>query len=183
MKIIPGVSMKYLLVMESKFFSLLEKNLCHMFGIDYKNLRDSYFLEYRSEILGLDSLTLPSSYELLKAILEHRDAVLQYDYEHSSVLNYYKIHIKCEIFDKFSNFRNFDFGCLDYKECEKDDNLNRLGNATKYFFLPSHEIVCPYFVMGLIEDYKKGDYCVETLLAPLNIRGFFEKQTLVLCSF
>ncbi len=162
------------------FFELLDKNLSHIFGIDYKNLKDDYFQSFRKDVLKLGSV--PTSYDLLQSILEHKDAVLLYDYEHREVLNYYKIRIKCEIFNKLSDFQKFDFGCVDFNTAtyEKNNPNGHVGNSSKYFFLPSQEIVCPYFMMGLVEDPKVGCYCVESLLAPADVKGFMQDQTLII---
>lgn len=45
-------------------FEILDKNLCHMLGIDFSNIRGDYFDNYRLNVLGTNSQNL-SSYELL----------------------------------------------------------------------------------------------------------------------
>lgn len=47
-------------------FEIYTKNICHMLGIDYKNLTGEYFEKFRSEVLGVSSSI--KSYDLLKAI-------------------------------------------------------------------------------------------------------------------
>ena len=55
-------------------FEILNKNLCHMLGIEYKNLTSDYFERFREEILGITGPI--KSYDLLKTILENAEEIL-----------------------------------------------------------------------------------------------------------
>jgi len=168
---------------EQIFFEIQIKNLCHMLGVDYKNLTNEYFDEFRQDILRIENTVKLSSYDLLMALLEHQDDVLEYDLENGGkVLNYYRIRIKCDIFDKLSDFSKFDFGCIIFDDdtYTRTSSKNRLGNATKYFYLPSQESVCPYFMMGINKSETSEYYYVETLVAPTNSRDFFNDQVVVM---
>lgn len=171
-------------------FEIASKNLCHMLGIEFKNLTNDYFTEFRRDVLGLDNI--PKSYELLKAIINNIDKVLKYDLEHSyyacKILNYYRIMVKCAIFEKLSDFSRFDFGVINFNKDVYHETTGRTysGNAEKFLYVQSNEYICPYFMMGILKtDTKdtmeeiaehKGLYAVETLFAPNGIKGFFENQ-------
>ena len=83
-------------------FEIYTKNICHMLGIDYKNLTGEYFEKFRSEVLGVSSSI--KSYDLLKAIIDNIDEVLKYDEKtNGKVLNYYKLMIKSFMYFTISN--------------------------------------------------------------------------------
>ena len=180
-------------------FEIVQANLCHMLGVDYKNLADDYFRGFREKVLQLSSK--PRSYELLSALVEHLDDVLEYDAERQGkILNYYRIMVKCSIFEKMSDFNQFNFGVINF-----DRNIYNAaasspyrGNAEKFLYVQSNEQVCPYFMMGILPDKEKGDnshierdetgdvfdnpesssrFVVETLFAPRNVRDFFSDQS------
>ncbi len=171
-------------------FQILEKNLCHMLGIDFNNLRGEYFNDYRLNVLGTGSQNL-SSYELLQLILEHAEQVARYDNDLShreKAINYYKSGIKSEIFNKLSDFEQFNFGAINYNPGDGKYDYS----SQKNFFVPSNEAVCPYFMMGIKKDEKKdekgdekGDeedngYIVSTLFAPITPKQFFENQEVLI---
>ena len=98
-------------------FEIMTKNLCHMLGIDYDNIKGDYFDIYRQEVFGINSDINFSSYDLLEMILEKADKIVEMDNDSSvsaKVVNYYKSCVKCAIFKKFSNFENFDFAAINY---------------------------------------------------------------------
>jgi len=182
-------------------FEIAPMNLCHMLGVDYKNLSGDYFREFREDVLKM--YTPPRSYDLLKGIIEHIDDVLKYDEERSGkILNYYRIMVKCSIFEKMSNFSKFNFGVINFDKEAYEHSSSGIyhGNAEKFLYVQSNEQVCPYFMMGILptkdrfdnsdsieerffeeknekdEDGKNKDYVVETLFAPTNVRDFFCNQ-------
>ena len=166
-------------------FEIAPMNLCHMLGVDYKNLSRDYFEPFRKNVLGL--YTQPRSYELLKAIVEHIDDVLKYDEETSGiVLNYYRIMVKCSIFEKMSDFSKFNFGVINFdknKYASISDGPYH-GNAEKFLYVQSNEHACPYFMMGILKhspnkvnDVVSDNYIVETLFAPTNVKDFFCDQS------
>jgi len=174
-------------------FEIYPMNLCHMLGIDFKNLSDSYFEYFRRNVLGLNGA--PRSYELLTAIVENIEEVLRFDKEDcknaGKILNYYRIMVKCSIFEKLSDFSKFNFGVINFDKdtYNKLSGSNYRGNAEKLLYVQSNEQVCPYFMMGVLHDgfEKKNEsedtnenpttkYAVETLFAPSNVRNFFLEQ-------
>lgn len=165
-------------------FEILASNLCHMLGIDYKNLTGDYFSEYRKDVLGITSQV--SSFELLELILEHADRIIELDNDSSNikkVINYYKSQIKCIIFQKFSDFQKFDFGAINYDP--KDGKYEY--DKQKLLFVPSNEAVCPYFFMGIRisnpeDPIELQKYIVSTLMAPsqTDIKRYFENQEVII---
>lgn len=165
---------------EQILFEILDKNLCHMLGIDYKNLIDSYFDSYRKNVLGLDDV--PRSFELLTSIINNIETVLKFEYDNNlRILNYYRIMIKCSIFEKISDFSRFNFGIIDFdkEKYEKLSNAKFSGNSEKFLYVQSNEAVAPIFMMGILpEKYDEvmGAYAVESLMAPSHIKDFFNEQ-------
>ena len=177
-------------------FEILSKNLCHMLGIDYKNIRDSYFEDYRKEILNIDSNDF-TSYDLLESLIENMEKVIELDNDMSvryKLINYYKSGIKCQIFNKLSNFDKFNFAAINY---DAGDNKYDYKDQ-KIFFIPSNEKLCPYFMMGIKKsndfDYEESNteydyesntinkYIVSTLFAPTieQVAEKFKNQEVII---
>jgi len=171
-------------------FEVYPMNLCHMLGIDYKRLCSKKHSDFRNDVLGLPKTF--NSYGLLKSLTENIEDVLRYDREESkAILNYYRIMIKCSIFEKISDFERFNFGVINFdKETYKEGvGHDYCGHAEKFLYVQSSEQTCPYFMMGIVPDgsLKNGSvidedvrdirkYAVETLVAPSNVRDFFNCQ-------
>lgn len=149
---------------------ILDKNLCHMLGIDYSNIKDPFFKESRAKLFNVKTDNF-SSFELLEMILENADKIAENDNNPKSrekFINYYKSSIKCEIFNKLSDFDKFNFGAIN-------------DEASKLLFMQSNEPVCPYFMMGIKPDEDdEARYIVSTLLAPDNpINNFRDKEVII----
>lgn len=169
-------------------FEIQDKNLCHMLGVHYNNLSGEYFDRFRTEILKFDDV--PRSYDLLNAIVDNIDDVLKYDYDRQGIIfNYYRVMVKCSIFEKLSDFGRFNFGVINFDKNEycKVSKRNYSGNAEKFLYVQSNEQACPYFMMGILqEDFTNNNssqdlndtkkFAVETLFAANNIGNFFYNQ-------
>ncbi len=143
--------------------------LCHMLGIDYKAIKSDLYKKYRKQVLNMNTTNF-DSYDLLKAILENSDKVVELDNNKQNeykILNYYKSQIKTDIFEKIDLDR-FNFGVINVNESEK----------TIYF--ESNEHLCPYFTIGIITQNPKTEipqrYVVKTLQAPTKIKDLFENK-------
>lgn len=160
-------------------FKIFNKNLCHMFGIDYKNIKGLYFDECRKDVFGT-SATDFSSFDLLNMIVENIEKVAESDndeYNRAKLVNYYKSAIKCEIFNKFSDFSKFNYVVING---DKDDIEDK-----KLLFVPSNEPICPYFSMGLIKNKNSISnenqyYAVNTLLAMSEPKNFFDGKEVII---
>lgn len=176
-----------------------DKNLAHMLGIDYQNLTNPIFDEFRKKVLDLDPSEQLNSYRFLEAILNNSDKVIDFDANgYLRALNYYKISIKSDIFNKLGNMINFGNGCISF---DKTEYLKNSGfgcfnpNSTKFLYVPSDEAIAPYFFMGIcptnneISNDLEDDsfkiktttpYFVETLFAPDKPEYFFDNQEVVI---
>lgn len=142
---------------EQVLFEILSRNLCHMFGVNYKNLSGDYFQRFREEVLGIYGNV--QSYTLLEEIINHIDDVLKFDCDNrSKVLNYYRIMIKCSIFERLSDFSKFNFGVINFDKAtyQKNSGYNFSGNSRKFLYVQSNEVVSPYFMMGILPDISVG---------------------------
>ena len=179
---------------------ILQKNICHMLGVDYKNLSSDYFKNFRKDILSIDPEIGISSFELINLLIDNMDKVLEYDSKNSSkALNYYKVSIKCDIFSKLSDLANFNYGCINFdknKFLENNPDTRFSSESSRFLYTSSDEIVSPYFMMGLRRDEIKvlnfdsdeeiysaipsNTYIIETLIAPENYKNFFIDQEVVI---
>lgn len=156
-------------------FEILSKNMCHMMGIDYNNIKGEYFDNYRQDAFGTSATDI-SSFQLLELILENKQRVAELDNDSSNsakAINYYKSAIKCAIFNKFSDFEKFNFAAIN---CSVDEDAKYEGR--KFLFIPSNEGTVPYFMMNIIKD--NGKYVVSSLMAPDNPREIFDNQEVVI---
>lgn len=173
---------------EQILFEILNMNLCHMLGIDFKNLVSEHNTSFREEVLGITGMT--QSYACLKAIIENIDEVLKYDYDNGGrILNYYRIMIKSSIFEKLSDFSRFNFGVINFDKnvYQETSGSHFTGKSKKFLYVQSNEVVAPYFMMGILPsgdpkdaEYNPDKYAVETLIAPTNDKDFFANQEVVI---
>ena len=168
-------------------FEILEKNLCHMLGVDYKNINKEIFDFYREKVLGLEPFNAFSSYELLSTIIDRAEDVLNFDRNSLScfAINYYRVGIKCDIFSKLADLSKFNYGCINFdKDIFTKENPYEVFSptSTKLLYAPSDEVVTPYFMMGLKNDNNTDEekYIVETLIASENAKKFFAGQEVVI---
>ena len=176
---------------------ILSSNIAHMLGIDHKELMSAYKTPFRKQALGMDPKEKVTSDVLLHRIVECMDDVLKFEDENGNKdLNFYKIRVKCEIFEKMANLMSFNFGCINFNrplfESFNQGTFN--SNAQKLLFLQSNEPTSPYFMIGIKPDepivgteeshvdkrYEEPKYIIETLFAPLNSARYFREQEVVI---
>lgn len=175
---------------------ILPKNIGHMLGIDFKNLSGDYFKNFRNDILGIDPETGISSYNLLKAIIDNLEDVINFDKtnEYLKAINYYKISVKSDIFAKLGNISDFKYGCINFDKDEflKNSSRHFNPNSNKFLYIPSDEPVSPYFMLGILQgnnnqyniedrdneevEVSNEPYLVETSIAPDDPKPFFQNQ-------
>lgn len=156
---------------------VLSKNLCHMLGIDYKNIMGEYYNYYRNNVFGTSSIM--SSYDLLLEILDKMEVIATMDNDprvSCKVINYYKSAVKCAILKRLSEFDKFNFGAINYYGTKDDIDYDNC----KYLFVPSNEPITPYFMMGIKYSPDEYTYVVNTLLAPENPKQFFDNQEVII---
>lgn len=160
-------------------FEIKNKNLCHLLGIDYKNIRGSYFDDYRKKAFG--SLADMSSYELIELIIDNMDKVALLDNDRTNrakAINYYKSSIKCAIFNKLCNFDKINFGAINYNGDREELDYDK----QKILFIPSNEAIVPYYMMIIRQDAAdyEGKYIAASLIAPENPIDYFENQEVII---
>lgn len=161
-------------------FQIFEKNLCHLLGIDFKNIMQSFYQkQFRNSILGLSDDVRTSSYNMLETILEKVDKVIEFDSSiNGKVFNYYKLGVKADIFLKLYNLENSNFGCISLNK-DLNNNMSPLNrfNSQKLLYFPSDEILSPYSMMGIISNDSSDEgikiYSPETTFLPTNHVDFF----------
>lgn len=167
-------------------FQILEKNICHMLGINYKNLVGEYFEAYRRDILGLCPTSSYSSYDIINAIAENKDKILERDEKckKTKAINYYRVAVKCAIFKKLADLSAFNYGCINFDkntymiECPERPIAS---NSTRFLYTPSDEVISPYYMMGLKQEEPESEsYIVETLISPENVARLFKSQEVVI---
>ena len=165
-------------------FSILPKNICHMLGVDYKNIISDPMTRTREEVLDINSYSQITSYDVLRRIIERADDVIQNDsnYYNYKLLNYYRILIKSSIFAKLSDFTSFNFGFINFDKNIYENATNKVfnPNSNKFIFTASDEALIPYFMMGLKLDENSNTYVPETLFAATDFIDFFINQELLL---
>lgn len=177
---------------------ILDKNVAHMLGIDYKGLTSEYHSLFRKEVLGMGPGDIIKSFDLLTELVKNSDKIMEYEADkRARILNYYSIRVKCAIFEKIADLSNFNYGCINFDKdlFSKCSDKPFSGNSENFLFVESGEATAPYFMMGVLpnadnryttiadnaEEYVSGtterkSLVVETLLAPSNPKCFFENQ-------
>lgn len=165
-------------------FSIMDKNLCHMLGIDGKSMFNSdYGLAAASRVLGVDHYV--PTFEVLQRIINNSDAVIANEKKEGTYkfLNFYKTMIKCAIFKKMTTFKDFNFGFINFDKAKYDQNTTSTyysPNSTSYIFMPSDEALIPYFLVGFVQDNYSEFHVPETVIAPEDYYNFFIEQELLL---
>lgn len=152
-------------------FEIFDYNVCHMLGVDYKNLFEEQYDSFLKNVLSLDKEnTKISSFNIINRILENYEEVIKYDEScEYRAINYYKSRIKCTIFEQLNQMDSFNFGKLDTE------------NDSKILYFPSNEIICPYFIARLEKGIDQEKYSISSLLAPKNdeIKPFFKRKSAI----
>ena len=153
------------------------KNMCHLLGIDFKNISKENFDSYRKYILGLKEKY--DSIDLVRGIIENKDKVLSYDEERnrSYALNFYRIDATCEAYKNLSNLTKFDFGCITPRT--KNSGLNGKFQTEPYKFLykKSDSEAFSHYILAMKKyNNKENDYFADTYLAYGKTKPFFDGQ-------
>lgn len=152
-------------------FQILEKNMCHMLGIDYNNFFEGdYYKDLLANVLRINNK--PTSYEWAKILLDASDLVIKYDKKSNGnrAINYFKCKIKCSIFEKLFELEEFNFGKL-----QTDDE-------TKLLYTQSNEPISPYFCIRLkqecLDTSQRPTYIINSLLAPQvkDLGAYFDHE-------
>ena len=168
---------------EEILLKIFNYNLPHMLGIDYNDIKGNSFYEARKNVFNTESIDFKAN-DLLEMIIDNMEKIAENDNDINQTtkfINYYKTQIKCEIFNKFSNFSKFNFGYVHQNDFQKDDEEGNTKNIkSKVLFIPSNEAVAEYFFMRITPNNadNNNSYCVNSLIAPKQeyIKSYFENQ-------
>ena len=145
-----------------------------MFGIDFDNIKGDYFNKFRKDVFGISDSNF-DSYGLVELIINNMEKVAEMDNEPTNpakAINYYKSSIKCEIFQKLSDFDKFNFAAI--------NNGLYDGRDSKSLFVLSNEALTPYFFMSLLQEKDADKYVVSTLVAPQEPKKFFDEKEVII---
>ena len=179
---------KYSLILsngEEINLEIQKKQLAHLFGVDYKGMcQFDYMKPLLTNILGLDLTGPIDSYTLLSRIVDNGDEVIKNDRSnYNKFLNYYRTVIKTSCFERFSDFKDFNFGIINFDKnvFEQSTNKSWAPNSTKWLFSQNDEPLIPYCLMGLVNYSYSPDLMVpETLISPTDFHEFLINQELLL---
>lgn len=166
-------------------FQILDKNICHVLGIDHKNIISDYFSDYREKMFNIKPYTMIGSYDLLNTIVEKKDEIFKYDSSNKAnkAINYYKVAVKCAIFKKLADLSAFNYGCINFNKGVYNDlypSIPFASNSTRLLYTDSDEIISPVFMMGLKQTEESDLYIVETLFSPEQAERFFNRQEVII---
>lgn len=147
-------------------FSIKPENLSHMLGLDYKGL------------VTHPSFSGYSSFDVLKMIVENPKDMLKLNERNNYVLfNFYRISARSYVFLKFSNFVDFNFGCINYVPLPDSIPTNLKSNII--LFAESGEINAPFFMMALGTN-DQGNIYVESLFPDKYPEKMFTNQRITI---
>lgn len=157
-------------------FGIQPFNLSHILGVNFNQLRDSgIFDDLKCDI---DKRT---SYDLLNTIVENEDDIIKLNkLKEYSLLNFYRIKVRSEVFSKFSNFSEFNFGCINFdKDIASKKGYPTTMKSSKFLFTESDDPGFNYYMLG-ISNNEDDNYYVETMF-PNNIpEKMFAGQEIVM---
>ena len=172
------------------FLEIVPSNLAHMLGVDATAIKNAY-LELEEEEKNVDwankmFIENPRviGYEVLRELANEKnhDEIIELSHKTSHmIINFYRISIRSEAFNRFSGFLNMDFGCINYdpKIYEENGVDKTYMKAEKFLFVESNESNAPYFMMGIAKS-ETGKPYVETLFADMYTEKMFCKQRITL---
>lgn len=159
---------------ENLEFIIEERTFSHLVGMpDMKTFIEKGIIEqfYGGERIG--------SYQLLRDIMDNMDDFLNInEKENFSLFNLYRIKVRSEVFAKFSNFTDYNFGAIHYdKNIAENNGYPTYMNAHTFFFVESNDANYPYHMMGIAKDTNGKQY-IETLFPTAFLEKMFKGQTI-----
>jgi len=161
---------------ENLEFAIEENTFSHLVGMpNMRTFIEKGIIEqfYQNEYIN--------SYQLLTDIMNNIDDFLKVNEEANfSLFNFYRIKVRSEVFAKFSNFTDYNFGAIHYDKniAEKNGHPTNM-NAHTFLFVESNDANYPYHMMGLAKDMANKQY-VETLFPTAYLEKMFKGQTISL---
>ena len=152
-------------------FIIAPTSVAHMFGLDTTKIKQA--LSLNGKIDGRIGIM-----ELLKYVVDNKDEILLLNEQNNnSILNSFRIRVRCEAFRRFSNFSDMDFGCLHYdKDIATAKGYNIQMRAKQFLFTESNDDNAPYYMMGIAYDENTNNAYIETLFADIDSEKMFRNQ-------
>jgi len=146
---------------ENMEFSIAKANLAHIVGVNYGYLNHSGAIK---EIYGEN--IIKGSYDLLNDMVDNVDDILKLNaIKNYNLINFYRIKTRSEIFSKFSNFSDFNFGCIFFdREIAEKNGHSTFLKSNKFLCTDSDDPSFEYYMMGIASnDENENDIYAETL--------------------
>jgi hypothetical protein len=169
---------------------IVPSNLSHMMGLDPTSIKNFYLDlgDFDKTIDWANNLFHKGqnlrSHELLKIMADenNHDSIIKLSrLSHHTIINFYRVSIRSEAFNRFSSFLDMDFGCIKYdpKIVEKNGSEKTALKSDRILFVESNENNAPYFMMGIAIG-ENGNSYIETLFADMYTEKMFKNQTITL---
>lgn len=158
-------------------FEIAKHNLAHVVGLNHSHMIKQNFIQ---DFYGEDSHK--NSYEILHDIVENMDDVLKLnELKKHTLINFYRVKTRSEVFSKFSNFNNFNFGCILFdKDVAEENDYKTTMKSDRFLFTESDDPNFPYYMMGIADrENNEGNY-VETLFPNNDPEKILTGQTIVM---
>lgn len=168
-------------------FEINPGNLSHMLGIDTQGIKAYYEsipkADRKFKKLD-DAILIYGGYNILKSVgdCQSVDEVLELcRTSHHTIINFYRVMIRCEAFNRFSNFLDMDFGCINYdNEIAVSKGFASTNmKSRKFLFVESNEKNAPYFMLGIAYS-EDGKPYIETTFASVYNEDLFSGQSITL---
>jgi len=162
---------------ENMEFSIAQHNLAHVVGVNHNRLIENGIIE---ELYGEN--VRKNSYDLLNDMVDNVDDVLRLNQlKDYSLINFYRLKTRSEIFSKFSNFTGFNFGAIYYdKEIAEKNGYSTYMKSDKFLFTDSDDPNFAYYMMGIAYDPSADETYVETLFPNAFPDKMFKEQIIVM---
>lgn len=141
-------------------FSIAQHNLAHVVGVNHNRLIENGVIQ---KLYGED--IHKNSYDVLNDIVNNVDDILKLNkLKEHTLINFYRLKTRSEIFSKFSNFSDFNFGCIFFdKEVAENNGYSTYMKSEKFLFTDSDDPSFKFYMMGIADDKQESTTYVETL--------------------
>ncbi len=161
---------------ENVEFEINTANVAHVLGVQYRYLLENEFVSNLVKEFTPEGNY--NSYNLLNLMVENPDEVIDLDNEMRNVINFYRLRIRAEIFSKFSNFSEFNFGCITYDSVKAEElGYPTYMKSNHFLYVASADPSYPYYMMGINHSEGDNNY-VETMFANEFPEKMFEGQSI-----
>ena len=166
---------------EDLVFKIEDKNLAHLFGIDYRRIVANK--EFLCDILEFDEKEAINSYTLINRIIDNADKVIEHDEQGINlILNYYNIMIRTTLFIKMPTFDKFRFGVINFNRYKYENCFEKkfYPKSNKFLLIPTDEELVQFCLIGLNRYNNSNALYPETFMLPSNFQNYLYKQELLM---